>query len=115
LYDDLVSTYASTTVTIDVLNNDLNPSDAPLTIVAVTPALNGTVDIVDNELVYTANTDFVGNDRIDYIACDNDGNCETARVNISILPELVIITTPEVEEELPEEVVEETRCLLDSI
>jgi len=107
LYDDLVSVYTSTTTTIDVLNNDLNPSDEALTIEAVTPALNGTVEMVDNELVYTANADFVGNDRVDYIACDNSGNCQTARVTISVLPEIVIETVQEVEEEIQEESVEE--------
>jgi len=45
---------------------------------------------------------FVGNDRIDYIACDVIGNCETARVHISVIPEMVEITEVEEEETVAE-------------
>jgi len=115
LYDDVVSAYASVATTIDVLVNDITPNDAALNIVAVTSALNGLVEIVDNTLIYTSNDDFTGNDRIDYIACDAEGNCETARVSISVIPEVVEVTLEEAEqefgesvEEVPIEEVEET-------
>jgi len=124
LYDDLISAYASVATTIDVLVNDITPNNEDLTIVAVTPALNGAVEIVDNAIIYTSNEGFIGNDRVDYIACDAIGNCETARVSISVIPEVIesveeIVqtgeeTTVEDGEQQAEETVEEVEQIVET-
>jgi len=75
-------------VILDVLANDFDPENLPLT---VTEILNGpqfgTVIIqVNGDLLYTPSSGFVGEDTFDYILCDagTPALCDTATVLIAI-------------------------------
>ena len=84
---DTVVTPADEPVTTNVLTNDTDPSDDPLTIntTPVTEPMNGTVTInTDGTVTYTPNSGFTGTDMFEYEICDPDGNCDTAIVSITI-------------------------------
>ncbi|MGE0084616.1 MAG: SdrD B-like domain-containing protein [Desulfococcaceae bacterium] len=98
--DDAETTPKNTPVTVDVLNNDSDPDNDPLTIkdTDVTDPANGTVtvdnngtpnDPSDDTLIYTPDEDYVGADYFTYTVCDPDGNCDRAAVTIIVddLPE----------------------------
>ncbi len=96
--DDAETTPKNTPVTVDVLTNDSDPNNEPLTITDVTDPANGTVtvdnngtpnDPSDDTLIYTPDEDYVGADYFTYTVCDPDGNCDRAAVTIIVddLPE----------------------------
>ena len=82
--DDTRTTPENTPVTVSVLDNDSDPDGDTLTITGTTNPANGSVSIVDDEIVYTPNTDYSGNDRFEYTISDGQGHSETATVNIVI-------------------------------
>ncbi|KIN65227.1 putative hemagglutinin/hemolysin-related protein [Sulfitobacter noctilucicola] len=85
--DDAAETDEETPVTIDVLDNDTDPTDDPLTVVEATvPEEQGTVEIVDNQIVFTPAEDFTGEATIDYIIEDPDGNADEAVVTVTVNP-----------------------------
>ena len=59
-----------TAITIDVLANDTDPDGDALRITGTSTATNGTVQIVDNKIVYTPIKDFVGQDTFTYTITD---------------------------------------------
>ncbi|MCX7559949.1 Ig-like domain-containing protein [Sulfitobacter sp. F26204] len=84
---DTAETPEDTPVTIDVLDNDTDPQDDPLTIrEASVPEEQGTVEIVDNELVFTPAEDFNGPVDITYIVEDPDGNADEGTVRVDVTP-----------------------------
>ena len=85
--DDTATTDEDTAVTIDVLDNDSDPDNQPLTITEATvPAEQGSVEIVNGQLVFTPAPDFNGEATISYTVTDPDGNTDTAVVNVDVLP-----------------------------
>lgn len=73
--------------TINVLLNDNDPDNDPLSVSLLSNPANGTVVINNNSFVYTPNRNFVGNDNFQYKICDN-GNpelCDSAIVYITVL------------------------------
>lgn len=82
--DDSIQTVEDTLININVLANDSDVDNDPLTITSAT-ASNGSVAIVgDGTLNYTPGSNFVGADFIDYAVSDNNGASSTARVNITV-------------------------------
>lgn len=89
--DDMPSTLENIAVTVDILANDNDiPSDGTLT--ATNPS-NGTIlinnqttplDITDDTITYTPNTNFLATDTFTYTLCDTTGNCSTASVFITV-------------------------------
>ncbi len=77
--DDLASFTGTTPVTIDVLANDTDPDGdghlVPSSVTVVTAPHNGTVTpgTTPGELVYTANSGFVGTDTFRYTVSDDNG------------------------------------------
>jgi len=78
----------------DILNGDVsvNDSDEDGDVLTYTPTgtiitANGTV-IMNNDgtFIYTPNPDFNGTDTFEYTACDDDGNCTTVTVTITVIP-----------------------------
>jgi hypothetical protein len=78
----------------DILNADAgaNDNDADGDILVYTPTgiidtENGTV-VMNNDgtFTYTPDPDFNGTDSFDYTACDDNGNCSTATVTITVAP-----------------------------
>ena len=82
--DDSVSTNEDTPITIDVLANDSDEEQDTLSIDSVTEAENGTVTIVDGEILYTPNENFHGEDTFDYTISDGNGGTNTATVSVTV-------------------------------
>ncbi len=85
------TTQASTAITLDVLANDFDADDDDLTIAdASLPAAQGTVAIVDNQLVYTPADGFdSASVAISYIVSDGT-DTDTARAFVFVSP----VSTP---------------------
>ena len=81
--DDLGIAQDNKSVIFDVLENDTDENNDSLTIEAVTIAPeNGTAQISDNKIMYTANIDFVGVDTMSYRV--SDGGL-TSEANVEIV------------------------------
>lgn len=84
---DSATTDEDTAVTIDVLANDTDPdANDSLTVVSASDGDNGSVAIVNNELVYTPNADFNGSDTFSYTMEDSSGISRTASVSVTVNP-----------------------------
>ncbi len=70
---------------IDVVSEikNLNP-DSDITLINVSNSSNGTVEIVDNKIEYTPNTNFNGTDTISYTVSDIYGNISTNSITITV-------------------------------
>lgn len=83
--NDTATTDEETAVTIDVLGNDSDVDGDALTITAATvPADQGSVAIVNNELVFTPATDFFGEATISYSIEDGNGGTDVAEVTVTV-------------------------------
>uniref|UniRef100_UPI002611FB06 Ig-like domain-containing protein n=1 Tax=uncultured Sulfitobacter sp. TaxID=191468 RepID=UPI002611FB06 len=82
--DDTAETLEETPVTIDVLANDTDPEDDPLTITEASSD-DGTVVINDDgTITFTPDLDFFGDAVIDYTVTDGNGGFDDARVNVTV-------------------------------
>jgi len=85
--DDTATTDEDTPTTIDAVANDTDPDGDALTITEATvPAEQGSVAIVDNELVFTPAENFNGEATITYVVQDPDGNSDTGSVAVTVDP-----------------------------
>jgi len=87
--DDQFITKRDVPVNGNVLTNDHDPENQPLTVstTPVVPPANGSV--VQNAagtFTYTPNPGFVGTDTYTYSVCDSQGSCATATVTITVQP-----------------------------
>ena len=83
--DNTTITDPATPVTIDILADDVDPNDDPLSIEKITKPANGTVEINEDDTVtYTPDSDFGGTDTFTYTVCDDNGNCDIASVTVII-------------------------------
>jgi hypothetical protein len=84
---DTVSTGKNLTVSISVLNNDTDVDGDSLTIVGVTQAENGSVNITSGgkTLSYKPRNGFSGTDRFSYTVSDGKGGIATATVTVNVL------------------------------
>ncbi len=82
--DDYVGTFTNTTQTIPVLLNDSDPENSPLSLVSITPPENGIATILNNEIIYTPNNGFSGEDQFNYTVTDNDDGEAEGTVTITI-------------------------------
>ncbi len=83
--DDEGTTTVGTAVVIDVLANDTDPQDDPLSIASFTPPANGTVvDNGDGTVTYTPNAGFIGEDTFTYTVTDPELNSDTATVTVTV-------------------------------
>ena len=73
---------------IDVLANDSDADDDPLTITDAGPGTMGTVAITGggSGLTYTPNTNATGSDSFTYTISDGNGGTDTATVDVTITP-----------------------------
>ena len=83
--DDVAVTDQDVAVTIDVLVNDIVPSNLT-TFVIISNATNGvaTINTTNNNIIYTPNAGFCGVDQFTYEVCNDLGFCGTATVNVTI-------------------------------
>jgi hypothetical protein len=86
--DDAATTNKNTAVTIDVLANDSDPDDDPLTSGVVAQPANGSATRnPDNTITYTPDAGFVGGDSFTYEIFDPDGRSSTATVRVTVVDE----------------------------
>ena len=84
--DDEAMTVLETSVDIDVLDNDTDPENDPLTVVSVEDPENGTVAILSNDNIrYTPDNGFIGTDTFDYTISDGEGGEDTAEVSVVVV------------------------------
>jgi hypothetical protein len=82
--DDWVATNPGEQLTIDVVANDLDVDQDHLTVTAFDQPANGSVDLVDNKLVYTPAGDFSGVDTFRYTAADPSNTVGSATVHVGV-------------------------------
>ncbi|MFW9622303.1 MAG: tandem-95 repeat protein, partial [Macromonas sp.] len=84
---DSVSTNEDTPITINVLANDTDIDSTVLAITSATvPAAQGTVAIVNNQLVFTPAANFNGKATITYVINDGIDNSAAASVTVTVNP-----------------------------
>ncbi|SDJ24653.1 Hint domain-containing protein [Lutimaribacter saemankumensis] len=87
--NDSAATPFDTPIVVDVLGNDTDPENDPLTVIGTTDGANGTValDPVTGNPVYTPNPGFAGTDQFTYTISDGNGGTDTATVTITVEPD----------------------------
>jgi hypothetical protein len=88
--DDSVTARADTTITVPVTGNDYDPDGDAIAVVEVgvgrSPG-HGTTDLLDGTSVtYLPNPGYSGSDSFDYTIVDENGNTDTAIVNVQLFP-----------------------------
>ena len=87
--DDRDTTLSNQSIIIAVQGNDTDPENGTLTtaLAVNNGPSNGMVSIVGNNIQYTPDTDFMGNDSFEYIVCDDGtpNKCDTAKVDVVVL------------------------------
>ncbi|QQX78606.1 tandem-95 repeat protein [Shewanella sp. KX20019] len=81
--DDAATVDEDSSVTIDVLSNDSDAEDGKPTITSAS-ATNGSVNIVNDKLLYQPNSQFSGVDTISYTVSDSENETDTAIVTVTI-------------------------------
>lgn len=81
--DDSVTTLRNQSISIDVLGNDSDPDNDNVSISSVTSPASGTAEISGNNIIYTPNVDYVGNDTFTYTISDGKDS-SSANVNVII-------------------------------
>ncbi len=81
---DTVTMPEDTPVTIDVLANDVDPDNDPMSVTAVTEPANGTAVIVNNQVLYTPKANDFGSDTFNYTVADDRGGNRVVAVSLSI-------------------------------
>ncbi|MFN5620728.1 MAG: Ig-like domain-containing protein [Flavobacteriales bacterium] len=85
--DDFVNVTINETYTGDAGFNDIETDEDPVTYTLDTDVSNGTLIFnEDGTYTYTPNADYLGPDSFTYILCDWTFLCDTATVNISVVP-----------------------------
>lgn len=82
--DDWVATDPATPLTIDVLSNDPDVDGDALTITSVDAPAHGSIEIVDNKLLYTPDDGFTGVDVFGYSLADPSNLSASATVHVGV-------------------------------
>jgi len=85
--DDALGTNYQTLVSVDVLTNDTDLEDTPITLSVAENPTTGTSVVNGDKIDYTPATGFSGVVSFKYRVTDNDGDDSTATVTITVLPE----------------------------
>ena len=96
--NDATTTQPNTAVTVNVLANDSDPENQPLTITAVTQGTNGTATVTATGVVYTPNTNFTGSDTFTYTISDGQvptPGTATGTVTVTVVGNLPPIANPD--------------------
>jgi hypothetical protein len=87
--DDEITTKEKTSVDIDVLENDLGLGDTPLELTIQIEPENGTVEILEDQIRYSPDEKFIGEDTFSYTVTDADGESSTAVVTVTVTPKII--------------------------
>ncbi len=120
---DAAATTASTAVQIDVIANDTDVDNDPLSVTAVAPGSGGTVAIAGaSVVVYTPAPGFAGSDSFSYTVADAQGGVATGSVTVQVSAPVVVPLPPPAPPPSPEpepppdpEPADSTLDLLDTI
>ncbi|WP_353471673.1 Ig-like domain-containing protein [Salipiger sp. H15] len=83
--EDAVTLDEDTSLSIDVLANDIDPdSSDSLSITALTDAAHGSVAVVDGRITYTPDANWFGDDTFTYTMTDGNSTEQTATVNVTV-------------------------------
>ena len=83
--NDAAATAEDTAVTVEVLVNDSDPENDPITLDSVSNPSDGTASINPNgTILYTPNPNFNGTDSFTYTISDDQGGSATATVNVTV-------------------------------
>ncbi len=83
---DVIEVNEDTSITTNVIDNDINPDSQSLTLTAITSQpQNGELTTQTNgEVTYTPNPDFTGKDSFTYSISDDENNTSQASVTITV-------------------------------
>jgi hypothetical protein len=97
--DDNLTTDQDIAITIGVnqlLANDTDPNPGDtLSVDSVSNAVNGSVTLINGNIEFTPDANFIGNASFEYTISDNDGLTDTATVNVDVIERPPIIGTPD--------------------
>lgn len=83
--DDAGGVVVGDVLTFDPRGNDSDPDGDPLSVTAASVSADqGSVEVVDNQVVFTPNPDFEGDATITYEVQDPDGNSDTADITVFV-------------------------------
>ncbi len=82
--EDFAVSQQNKPVTIDVLNNDVDPESDTLILSSVDAAKHGQTKIQAGEIIYTPNAGFIGQDNFQYHIADSHGNKAQGKVTVNI-------------------------------
>ena len=82
--DDNATTWQGEPVALDTLANDSDPDNDPLTIINVQAPANGIAEVMDGQIVYQPNPNFVGTETFTYTISDGNGNTATATETVMV-------------------------------
>ena len=90
---DSATVVAGSSVTVDALANDTDADGDTLTIESVADGAHGTVAIVSNKVVYTADATYAGTDSFSYVAADGNGGKSTGIITVTVTTKPAVIDT----------------------
>jgi CSLREA domain-containing protein len=76
--------------TLDVLANDFDPDDEPLTVAITSVPSSGAVSLEDNEIVYRPVNGWTGTARFGYAVSDPDGETSQATVEVVVGDDVLV-------------------------
>lgn len=82
--DDTFELFVNETTTFDIIANDTDSDGDSLSISSTTEPTAGQVVIVDNQIQYTPNTNFIGSDTFSYTLSDGNNATDSAIVTVTI-------------------------------
>jgi uncharacterized repeat protein (TIGR01451 family) len=82
---DTVTVTSNAPTPIDVLANDGDPNNDPLTITVDSPPAHGTATVSAGKVIYTPNTGYHGPDTFHYTVSDGRGGTAGATVGVTVL------------------------------
>lgn len=82
--DDAFDIFVNDIQQFDVISNDSDSNGDALTITSTTAPTAGQVEIVENQLQYTPNSNFIGRDTFSYTLSDGNSGTDSAVVTINI-------------------------------
>ncbi|GAB4147091.1 MAG: hypothetical protein OHK0017_08390 [Patescibacteria group bacterium] len=84
--NDLATTEEDTQVSINVLSNDSDGDNDPLSIISTTNPAHGSISVNGGIITYAPDTNYNGTDTFTYTISDGNGSTATATVTITINP-----------------------------
>jgi hypothetical protein len=94
--DDTLTTSKNTPGTRAVLENDTSFDGSALTLVSVTDGEHGSARVVDDEVVYTPEEDYVGRDSVTYVVKDRLGRTSTGTLDVVVVEDALPVAAPDV-------------------